>query len=615
MARMILFAVSLVAFSSLASSAQIASPDQNVRVAFELLPGGKPAWQVSYLDKPLILESALGLEPDFLDGFKLIDTKTASSTGQWTNNFGERKLIPDNCTEMTVALEHASGRRLNIVFRAYNEGAAVRYAFPAQSQQTFRFTGERTEFRFPADTFAWQEHGTEGPYERVPVANVQPFCERPLTLEYADGRCAALAEAACVDYPRMLISPAADTPGALVSALGGQTANTETFRQRHDPNITIAAGQFSPWRVLVVGQTPGDLLERNYLLLNLNPPSAIADTSWIRPGKAMRDTRLNTENSKAIIDFAEKAGLSYVHLDSKWYGPEDASGDAATARAPNLDIHEIIRYGREKNVGLIVYVDKHQIRSQRDIIFPLYEKWGIKGVKLGFVDVGPQSETAWITETLQKAAEHHLMLNIHDGYRATGNNRTYPNLMTVEGIRGNEHMPTAEHNCTLPFTRYIAGIGDYTVCYYDRRIKTTHAHQLAMNVVSFSPLQWVFWYDRPEMYAGEPEIEFFRAVPTVWDDTKVLAGQIGKYAAIARRKDSDWFIGAINAADPRTLRLDLSFLDPQKTYTAKLYTDNPAVDTRTKVGISEQPVNSRSVLNLNLIPSGGAALWIKQTKN
>ncbi len=321
-------------------------------------------------------------------------------------------------------------------------------------------------------------------------------------------------------------------------------------------------------------------------MLNLCPPVELKDTSWIKPGKVMRDTTLTTANSKAIIDFAEKAGLQYVHLDWKWYGSEDPdSGDATTVRVPNLDIPEIIRYGREKNVGLILYVDRRQIKKQRDILFPLFEQWGVKGVKIGFVDVGPQEETAWITETIRKAAEHHLMLNIHDGYRPTGLSRTYPNLMTVEGIRGNEHMPTPEHNCTLPFTRYIAGCGDYTVCYYDRRIRTTHAHQLAMAVVSYSPLQWIFWYDRPSMYHDEPEIEFFRQVPTVWDETKVVNGKIGEYATIARRSGDDWFVGTINNTEVRELQIPLAFLTPGKEYVAHIYSDDNSVMSRTKVGI------------------------------
>jgi hypothetical protein len=269
-----------------------------------------------------------------------------------------------------------------------------------------------------------------------------------------------------------------------------------------------------------------------------------------------------------------------------------------------------VRYGREKNVGLILYVDWRQANRQRDELCPLYEKWGIKGLKLGFVQVGPQSDTAWITATIQKAAEHHLMLNIHDGYRTTGYSRTYPNLMTVEGVQGNEHFLSAAHNCTLPFTRYIAGPADYTVCYYDRRLKTSHAHQLAMAVISYSPLQWILWYDRPSAYAGEPELEFFRKVPTVWDETKVVQGQIGEYATIARRSGDDWFIGAINGQQPRKLQIPLDFLDRDKKYMAHIYSDDDSAGTKTKVGIQTSRVDSTTVLSASIDAAGGQAIWI-----
>lgn len=350
-------------------------------------------------------------------------------------------------------------------------------------------------------------------------------------------------------------------------------------------------------------------------MLNLNPPLALKDVSWIKPGKAMRDTTLTTVNSEAIIDFAATAGLQYVLLDDRWYGSEDPeSGDATTVRARNLDIPEIIRYGSEKNVGVILYVDRRQIKTQRDILFPLYEKWGVKGVKIGFVDVGPQTETAWITETIKKAAEHHLSLNIHDGYRPTGVARTYPNLLTVEGIRGNEHFPKPEHNCTIPFTRYVAGSADYTVCYFDDRCQTTYAHQLAMAVVSYSPLQTIFWYDRPSMYHGEPEVEFFRQVPTVWDETKVINGEIGKFATVARRSGDAWFIGPINNSEPRQLKLPLNFLKAGKNYTARIYSDNNSVPTRTHVAVETRTVNSLATLDVPLHAAGGQAVWITPEK-
>jgi alpha-glucosidase len=186
-----------------------------------------------------------------------------------------------------------------------------------------------------------------------------------------------------------------------------------------------------------------------------------------------------------------------------------------------------------------------------------------------------------------------------------------PNLLTVEGIRGNEHMPSPEHNCTLPFTRYLAGSGDYTVCYYTSRKQTTFAHQLAMAVISFSPLQSVFWYDRPSDYHGEPEIEFFQQVPTVWDETKVIDGVIGKFAAVARRSGQSWFLGVINNSEPRTLKLPLTFLDAAKQYRAHIYADDRSLKTRTHVGISTRAVDAHTVLESELVSAGGEAIWIE----
>lgn len=595
---------------------RISSPDGNVAAEFVLQRDRTPAYKIDYLGKPLVLESHLGFEPDLLGGFVVVKTSTDEHRGEWKQPFGERSVVPDNYRELTVDLRHeASGRLVRVTLRAYDEGAALRYSFPEQATKEFKFTGERTEFRFPADTFGWEEHGTEGEYRRVKIGAMEPFGERPLTLELADGRYASLGEAANQCYARTLLSVAPGSTDTLVTALGGTSSNLDKvseFAQRHNPNVTLRPGDSTPWRMLVVGQKPGDLLERNYLQLNLNPPSALADTSWIKPGKAMRDTTITTVNSKAIIDFAATAGLSYVHLDWKWYGPVEfeAAGDVMV-RAPNLDVPEIVRYGREKGVGLILYVDRRQIRRDRDHIFEMLEKWGVVGVKIGFVDVGPQAETAWITETIQKAAEHHLMLNIHDGYRSTGLSRTWPNLMTVEGIRGNEHFPTAEHNCTLPFTRYVGGVGDYTVCYYDKRLThTTHAHQLAMAVVSFSPLQWIFWYDKAADYQGEPEVEFFRHVPTVWDETKVVNGKIGEFATIARRQGADWFVGTINNGESRTLAVSLSFLPAGQRFVAHLYGDDDTVATRTHVALATREVDSATTLSVPLKATGGQAIWL-----
>ncbi len=612
---------SLVCFIALALSAgglaaaeRVSSPNGEVAAEFTLEAGGVPAYTANYLGRPLLLASRLGFEPDLLGGFAIVGHTESSRDTTWHNALGERSTVPDRYHELKVSLVQAStGRKMQITLRAYDEGLALQYTFPTQAAATFQFTGERTEFRFPTDTEGYEEHGTEGEYRRARIPDMADYGERPLTLVLPDGRFAAVAEADNTSFPRMLLSPSRARLGALVSALGGTSSNLDSkeFGQRHDPNATLQAGESSPWRFVVVGRRPGDLLERSYMILNLNPPSALRDTAWIQPGQAMRDTTLTTANSKAIIDFAPRAGIRYVLLDWKWYGPVEyeAAGEVKV-RAPDLDIPEIVRYGRERNVGLILYVDRRQVKRDRDHIFEMFEQWGVRGAKIGFVDVGPQAETAWITETIEHAAAHHLVLDIHDGYRATGGSRTYPNLLTVEGVRGNEHFPTAEHNCTLPFTRYVSGAADYTICYYDHRLKTTHAHQLAMAVISFSPLQSIFWYDKPSDYHGEPEVEFFRELPTVWDETRVLNGEIGEFATVARRRGDDWFVGTVNGATARTLTVSLGFLPPGRKYIAHVYRDDPGVATRTHVRVATEPVDATRVLDVPLAVAGGQALWV-----
>ena len=606
----------LLLFKAGAVAATVKSPDEILAVEFALSDKGEPTYRVVSDGKPLVLSSRLGFVAGFLDGYMQLKAEHRTVRDAWEFAYGERSKIPDNYNELIIRLEHKSGVKVNIELRAYNEGVALRYRFPKEQKEgvSLRFEGERTEFRLPAGTKGYEEHGTEGPYRLKLVSQIKPYCERPLTLIRPDGGFAAICEAGNLDYARMMLSPLEGVEGALVSSLGGRTTNTENEHQHHDPSINLQPGAATPWRLLLVGDTAGELLENNYLLLSLSPTCRLEDTSWIKPGKVMR-AGLTTASGKEVIDFAKTAGLSYVHFDAGWYGPERSAKSDATRVAPErideLDLQEVIEYGKQHDVGVLVYVNRVHLKSQLPEILPLYEQWGIRGIKYGFVPVGPQEETRWLTDSFADAAQHHLMINVHDGFRANGINRTYPNLMTVEGIRGNERMPTAAHNCTLPFTRYLCGIGDYTVCYYSNRIKTTKAHQLAMAVVSFSPLQWIFWYDSPRVYKNEPEIEFFREVPTVWDETRVLEGRIGEYATIARRSGDGWFIGMINADKPRSTTLPMDFLLAGRAYEASIYYDDPQVETRTHVGVRREEVTSDSRLDIDLLESGGAALWIR----
>lgn len=321
-----------------------------------------------------------------------------------------------------------------------------------------------------------------------------------------------------------------------------------------------------------------------------------------------------TADAKENIDFAAKHNLQYILFDWKWYGPSFTFESDVTKVVAPLDMPGIIQYGKEKGVGVWLYVNLQGLVSQSDSLFAIYKKWGVKGVKFGFVQVGSHRWTTWLEDEIKKAAENEIMVNVHDDWRPTGEQRTWPNLMTAEGIRGNEEMPDATHNTVLPFTRFIAGAADYTICYYDKRIKTTHAHQLAMAAVYYSPLQTLFWYDKPALSNNEPELEFWNKIPASWDETKILQGAPGEYVTTARRSGDDWFIGTITNNNARSLKIKLDFLPKGKKYVASIYSDDATVTTNTKVKVERKKADAATVLDVKLIPSGGQAIWLTPVK-
>jgi alpha-glucosidase len=274
----------------------------------------------------------------------------------------------------------------------------------------------------------------------------------------------------------------------------------------------------------------------------------------------------------------------------------------------------VVQYGKERGIGVWLYVNQKSLLPQLDTILPLYERWGIRGVKFGFVELGSQRWTVWLEEAIQKAAAHHLMVDVHDEWRPTGEQRTWPNLLSAEGLRGNEEMPDATHNTVLPFTRFIAGPADYTICYYDHRIKTTHAHQLALVAIYYSPLMTLFWYDKPAAYQQEPEVEFFEKIPASWDETRVLDGQPGEFITLARRRGEDWFLGTITNDSARSTKIALSFRPRGKKYIATIYSDDATVPTATHVRRMQMKVNASTTLTVGLLPSGGEAIWLSPEK-
>lgn len=619
----------------------VQSPDQRyeMKIYQKQLKDGKKQlyYALNYQNKPVVeeselgvlvenqlFESALGIENDtstlWCENLDFKEEQRNKVRAEWKPLYGERSNISDHYNELTVRFvkfgaveEHKEGQHgttydkrrsyeMDFVVRAYDEGVAFKYFFPESANGLFlHITGEQTSFSFAAGTKAYYERWAQGPYDLKPLVEWADESERPLTLELKNGLYVSLLEAQMIDYARTKFK---------LHRTGQNTLQASLY------DAVDAVSPFSTsWRVIMVAAQPGKLIENNDLILNLNDPNAIENTSWIKPGKAIR-SGLSTIEAKACVDFAKQHHLQYVHLDAGWYGPEMKISSQANQVAANkdIDMSQLISYAAQKGIGIFVYVNQRALLEDLDELFGLYQKWGIKGVKFGFVQIGSNRWSDWLHKAVKKAARYQLLVDIHDEYRPTGFSRTYPNLLTQEGIRGNEEMPDATHNTILPFTRFLAGAGDYTICYYNNRIKTTHAHQLALSVVYYSPLQFLYWYDNPSHYNGEPEIEFFDKVQTVWDDTRVLQGEIGQYIVTARRSENDWFVGAITNNDSRKIDFVLNFLEKGKQYVLNSYTDDDQAPTKTKVAVNRFLVDSNTPIQLLLKASGGAAFHITLAK-
>ena len=587
-----------------------------------------------YKGKPVVLESELGvlIENQTFESALAVPNDTCKVWGEnlnftgilrnavdetWKPVYGENSIIRNNYNELTISFRKGEVPKeksgdgydknksyfMNVIVRAYDGGVAVRYHFPEPSNGLFlHIIGEQTQFTMPEGTLAYYEPWAQGPFSLLPLKDWKGQSERPLTMKLTNGLTVAIAEAQMTDYARMKFTLNTTKPNTLQATIYS--------------SVDVIPAYSTPWRVIMAGDKSTDLIENKDIILNLNPENQLKDVSWIKPGKVIRVAKMTQADAKKCIDFAAERSLQYVHLDAGWYGPEmKMSSDAATvSNTKDLNIPELTAYAASKGIGLWVYVNQRALIQQLDSILPLYKKWGIKGIKFGFVQVGNQRWTTWLHEAVKKCAEYGFMVDIHDEYRPTGFSRTYPNLMTQEGIRGNEEMPDADHNTILPFTRFLAGPADYTICYYRKDIKNTHAHQLALSVVYYSPIQFLYWYDQPSAYQGEPEIEFFDKVKTVWDETKVLDGQVGEYITVARKTGKDWFVGAITNNQIRKITVPTTFLEKGKKYVVKSFQDDDTIQTRTKVAVKEQKIKGGDVLAFDLKASGGVALIFSEVK-
>lgn len=544
-------------------------------VEIDLFTGGEKVVGVKTLQ--------FSLDENILKGnWQVVNQKRESVDQTWQPVYGERSVVTDRYNEVELKLQSDGNRKeMVLCVRLYDEGLAFRYAFDKLDFWNCTLTAENTQFLFSRDCDTWVTGMAQGAYAKTKLSALKGVGDRPQVIQVNDRKFVAIGEAALVDYSRMKLGKSNEGIG-VQSVLSGHV------------NLDLAGYQ-SPWRYVMVADHPGQLVQNNDLVLNLNEPNQIQNTSWIKPGEVLREVTLTTAGSFAAIDFAAENNIAYVEFDAGWYGAEeDTLSDATTvtvdpARSKGpLDLPKVIEYANAKNVGILVYVNKKALHKQLDEILPLYKKWGIKGIKFGFVNVGDQYSTAWLHQAVRKAAKYELMVDIHDEYRPTGYSRTYPNLVTQEGIRGDEESPNLNQSVYTLYNRMICGAGDNTNCFFAERVTEKmggRAAQLAKRIAIYSPWQFIFWYDRPykaparDGGAGSTEsviktdaiTDFYCSIPVVWDDTRFYEGDMDSYAVVARRSASDWYVSVLNAGDKRQVTIPTDMLKSASRYKATLY--------------------------------------------
>ena len=633
---------------------------------------GEAFYQVSRLGKPVLAPSAMGLnfagEPAArISG--LTNVRRGASDSTWEQPWGEQRVIRDNHTDFTVSLagDTALTRTFDVNFRLFDDGLGFRYAYTGiPAGQAVSVIDDRTQFRTIGAYDAWWYEGLgqerdEYLYKQTDARRVT-LAETPLTLRgeksNADGSLyLSIHEAALVDFPSML--------------LAGDGAGTLKAKLMPWPDGVLArkTGPFTtPWRTVLIGENAGALADSR-IELNLNEPSKIADTSWIKPGKYVgvwwemhleRSTwgsgpkhGANTANVERYMDFAAKYGFDGVLVEGwnkGWDGDWIANGDkfSFTEAYPDFDIKAITAYGKTKGVKLIGHNETGggvvNYEDQLEDAMKLYESVGVSAVKTGYVRhsgdiIDRESGKEWFAgqfmvrhnlRVAEVAAAHHIAVDAHEPVKDTGLRRTWPNMVSREGARGQEYNawgdPTnpPEHVTILPFTRMLGGPMDYTPGIFDvvhgkteltRRGQSTLATQLALYVVLYSPIQMAA--DLPENYEAKLDaFQFIRDVPTDWEISKTLQGEIGDYVVVVRqpRGGKDWFLGAVTDETARTLAQPLTFLAPGKRYEAQIYRDGPGADYKLNPSAFEtarQVVTSKDSLDLKMAPGGGVAIRFK----
>jgi alpha-glucosidase len=649
------------------------SPNGDLTISFKIksnpqpyLPGERAYYSVSYKGRPILTDSPLGIQfkgaPPLDRDFEIVGTQLASQDHTWDWRLGAESRIRDHYNQLTVALREnrQPNRRLDVVLRAYDTGVAFRYVLPQQaSLGKFRISNEETGFYFarPGSAYALEagsfNNNYEGEFRHIGLGDIQPrsLVGLPLTLQLAGGPWVALLEADLTDYAGLYVRGA---PGVA----NGLRCELAPLPDHLDEAVIGVTPKSTPWRVLLISSRAGGLIEASDpMILNLSTPVQIPSTPWIHPGKTSWDwwsgdyakdvsfkPGMNTATMEHYIEFSARAHLPYMLLDAGWspdYGgvcsklKPGASTipdrrwcieNDITRWVPQVNLPEILKYAKHRNVKILLWIHWTAAVKQMDKAFPLYEKWGVAGVKVDFMSNVPDDQPTvnLYRKIVSTAARYHLLVDIHGAYKPAGLRRTYPNLITREGVMGMEYskwsrLASPTHGVMIPFTRMLAGPMDYTPgCFHNATqaafrpqhvqpmCQGTRANQLAMYVVYLSPLQMLS--DYPEDYLGQPGFEFLEKVPTVWDETKVLNGEPGEYVTIARRGDHNWYLGSMTNWTSRNLEIPLSFLG-EGQWRAEMFADGPNADQdATSLAISTRRVTSNDKLAAHLASGGGMAV-------
>lgn len=632
----------------------VTSPDKEISFRF-MLEKGHPAYSVTYKNKNLVEHSTLGLT--FEDnGFFGNDIETGRITvsdgvDDYTLPEGKTSKVYDRYNEAGIPMQERKGskRLIYLRVRVFDDGVAFRYEFPTQNGwHSYTLTDENTSFNLsgnPTARVAFLENFTtshEHLYSVMPLNDIKndTLMDMPALFEFSGNIYMSITEANLVNYAGMSLMKRNGTLTSQLSPWPGQTA------------IKVKADlpHHSPWRVLMISDRAGALIESN-ILTDLAEPCKIKDLSWLAPGKATfhwwngdisPDTTWepgeNADFEKYYIDFCARNGIAYHtvigYRQVAWYqndGIQYAPGphtDVTTPR-PGLDIRELSDYARSKGVRLRFWVHWQALYPKLDSAFALFEKWGIEGMMVDFLDRDDQEMVKIQEEILQKAATHHLEIQFHGAYKPTGLSRTYPNESTREGTLNYENdkwgnLITPDDDINIPFTRGLAGCTDYHLGGFrampqaDFKVTTlrphvlgTRCHMLAMYVVLENHMAMVC--DYPQAYEGQDGFDFLREVPTVWDQTVVPGAEVAKWVSVARRKGTDWYVGTINNSTSRTVTIPLSFLGAGN-YHAEIYKDGvDAVNNPNKLIKETKEVNAAVKLVIDLPPGGGEVIKITRS--